>query len=63
MFSPCVCVCLFVCVYVCHDVLSGRLNYEALVPHKQNFAGTLLEMFSCASYVSRTHDVIVDVTR
>ena len=43
--------------------LSGRLNYEGLVPHKQYFAGTLLGMSSCASYVSRTHDVIDDVTR
>ena len=31
--------------------------------HKQYFAGTLLGMSSCASYVSRTHDVIDDVTR
>ena len=43
--------------------LSGRFNYEGLVPHKQYFAGTLLGMSSCASYVSRTHDVIDDVTR
>ena len=43
--------------------LSGRFNYEELVPHKQYFAGTLLEMSSCASYVSRTHDVFDDVTR
>ena len=56
MFSPCVFVCLSRC-------LSGRFNYEGLVPHKQYFAGTLLGMFSCASYVSRTHDVIDDVTR
>ena len=56
MFSPCVFVCLSRC-------LSGRFNYEGLVPHKQYFAGTLLEMSSCASYVSRTHDVIDDVTR
>ena len=33
------------------------------MPHKQYFAGTLLGMSSCASYVSRTHDVIDDVTR
>ena len=64
MFSPCVFVCLFVCVCLCLSrCLSGRFNYEGLVPHKQYFAGTLLEMSSCASYVSRTHDVIDDVTR
>ena len=56
MFSPCVFVCLSRC-------LSGRFNYEGLVPHKQYFPGTLLGMSSCASYVSRTHDVIDDVTR
>ena len=33
------------------------------MPHKQYFAGTLLGMSSCASYVSCTHDVIDDVTR
>ena len=33
------------------------------MPHKQYFAGTLLGMSSCASYVSRTHDVIDDVIR
>ena len=32
------------------------------MPHKQYFAGTVLEMSNCASYVSRTHDVIDDVT-
>ena len=58
MFHILVCVCL--CLSRC---LSGRFNYEGLVPHKQYFAGTLLEMSSCASYVSRTHDVIDDVTR
>ena len=47
MFSPCLFVCLF----------------EGLVPHKQYFACTLLGMSSCASYVSRTHDVIDDVAR
>ena len=56
MFSPCVFVCLSRC-------LSGRFNYEGLVPHKQYFPGTLLGMSSCASYISRTHDVIDDVTR
>ena len=64
MFSPCVFVCLCVVVCLCLSrCLSGRFNYEGLVPHKQYFAGTLLGMFSCASYVSRTHDVIDDVTR
>ena len=68
MFSPGVFVCLFVCVCRCvclclSRCLSGRFNYEGLVPHKQYFAGTLLEMSSCASYVSRTHDAIDDVTR
>ena len=52
----CGCLCLSRC-------LSGRFNYEGLVPHKQYFAGTLLGMSSCASYLSRTHDVIDDVTR
>ena len=33
------------------------------MPHKLYFAGRLLGMSSCASYVSRTHDVIDDVTR
>ena len=63
MFHP---VCLFVCVCVClclSRCLSGRFDYEGLVPHKQYFAGTLLGMSSCASDVSRTHDVIDDVTR
>ena len=55
-----VCLCVCLCLSRC---LSGRFNYEGLVPHKQYFAGTLLEMSSCASYVSRTHDVIDDVTR
>ena len=32
------------------------------MPHKQYFAGTLLGMSSCASYVSHTHDVNDDVT-
>ena len=66
MFSPCVFVCLFVCLCVCvclSRCLSGRFDYEGLVPHKQYFAGTLLGMSSCASYVPRTHDVIGDVTR
>ena len=62
MFSPCVfvCVCVCLCLSRC---LSGRFSYEGLVPHKQYFVGTLLGMSSCASYVSRTHDVIDDVTR
>ena len=64
MFSPCVFVCLCVCGCLCLSrCLSGRFTYEGLVPHKQYFAGTLLGMSSCASYVSRTHDVIDDVTR
>ena len=51
-------MCLFVCDFVSLSrCLSGRFNYEGLVPHKQYFAGTLLGMSSCASYVSRTHDV------
>ena len=56
----CLCVCVCLCLSWC---LSGRFNYEGLVPHQQYFAGTLLEMSSCASYVSRNHDVIDDVTR
>ena len=40
-----------------------RNSTRPLVSHKQYFAGTLLGMSSCASYVSRTHDVIDDVTR
>ena len=64
MFSPCVFVCLFVCVCLClSQCLSGRCNFERLVPHKQYFTGTLLRMPRCASYVSRTHDVIDNVTR
>ena len=64
MFSPCVFVTLFVCLFVSLSrCLSGRFNYEGLVPQKQYFAGTLLGMSSCASYVSGTHDVIDDVTR
>ena len=62
MFSPCMFVCLCVCLCLSR-CLSGRFDYEGLVPHKQYFAGTLLGMSSCASYVSRTHDVIDDVTR
>ena len=31
--------------------LSGRFNYEGRVPHTQYFAGTLLGVSSCASYV------------
>ena len=61
MFSPCVFVCLCVCVCLSR-CLSGRFNHEGLVPHKQYFAGTLLGMSSCASYVSRIHDVIDDIT-
>ena len=53
-------VCFFVSLSRC---LSGRFNYEGLVPRKQYFEGTLLGMSSCASYASHTHDVIDDVTR
>ena len=63
LFSPCVFVCSLVCVCLCLSrCLSGRFNYEELVPHRLYFAGTLLGMSSCASYVSRTHGVIDDVT-
>ena len=57
-FSPVVfvCVCVSRCFY-------GRFNHEVLVPHSQFFSCTLVEMFGCASCVSRTHDVIDDVTR
>ena len=51
----CVCLCLSRC-------LSGRFNY-GLVPYNQYLAGTLLVLSSRASYVSRIHDVIDDVTR
>ena len=64
MFSPgvfvCVCVCFCLCLSRC---LSGRFNHEGLVPHKWYFAGILLGVPSCASYVSRTYDVIDDVSR
>ena len=66
MFSPCVFVfvCMYLSVCLCLSrCLSGRFNYEGLVPHKQYFAGTLLGMSSCASFVSLIHDVIDDVTR
>ena len=33
------------------------------MPHEQYFAGTLLGTSNCASYVSRTHVIINDVTR
>ena len=58
MFSPCVFVCLCVVVCLClSGCLSGRFK------HKQYFAGTLLGMSSCASYVAHTHDIIDDITR
>ena len=64
MFSPCyVCLCVCVSAFVCHDDCPDDLTLKGLVPHKQYFAGTLLGMYSCASYVSHTHDVIGDVTR
>ena len=44
------------------DSRSGRLVAETLLS-PANFAGTLLGMSSWASYVSRTHGVIDDVTR
>ena len=50
------CVCLSRC-------LSGRCNYEGLVPHKQYFADISLAISSCVTYVIRTHDVLDDVTR
>ena len=51
-FSLCLFVCLLVCLFVSLSrCLSGRFNYEGLVPHAQYFAGTLLGMSSCASYV------------
>ena len=64
VFTLCVCLFVRVCVCLCLSrCLSGRFNYEGLVPHKLYFAGKLLVMSSCARYVSRTHDVIDDVTR
>ena len=65
MFSPCVFVCSCVCVvvYVCHDVCPDDLTMKDWCHTNNIFAGTLLGMSSCASYVSRTHDVIDDVTR
>ena len=63
MFSPCV---FIFCVYVClclSRCLSGRFNYEDMVPHKHSFAGIKLEMSSGASYVPCTCDVIDDITR
>ena len=47
MFSPCVFVCVCLCLSRC---LSGRFNYEGLVPHKKYFAGILFGMPSCARY-------------
>ena len=64
MFSPCMFVCVRVCFCRCLPrCLSGRFNYEGLLPNKRYLAGTLLGMSSCASNVSRTHDVIEDVRR
>ena len=60
-FHP-VCLCVSVCLCLSR-CLSGWFNYEGLVPHKPYFAVILLGMSSCASYVSRTHDVIDDFTR
>ena len=64
MFSPCVFVCVCVSVCLCLSrCLSGQFNYEGQVPYKCYFAGILLGMPSCGSYVSRTHYIIDDVTR
>ena len=64
IFSLCVFVCVCVSVCLCFSrFLSGQFNYEGLVPHKWYFAGILLGMPSCGSYVLRIHDVIDDVTR
>ena len=64
VFTPCVCLFVCVCVYVCHDVCPYDLTMKDWChTNKQYFAATLLEMSSCASYVSRTHGVIDDVTR
>ena len=57
------CVCLFVCLCLFHDVCPDDLTMKDWCHTKQYFAGTLLGMSSCASYFSRTHDVIHDVTR
>ena len=57
------CVCLSVCLCLSRCLSGGRFNYEGLMPRKRYFAGTLLGMSSCASNVSRTHDVIDDGTR
>ena len=59
MFPPCVFVCLCVSLSRC---LSGRLNYEGLVPHKHYFAGTLLGV-SGLVVQAMFHALIDDVTR
>ena len=61
VFTPCVCVCVCLSMFV--TMFVRRFNYEGLVPHKQYFVGTLLVMYNWASYVSRSHDAIDDVTR
>ena len=59
IFSPCV----FVCVCLYHDVCPDDLTMKDWCHTKKYFACTLLGMSNCASYVSRTYDVIDDVTR
>ena len=56
-----VCVCVCVCVYVCHDVCPDDLTMKDWY-HTNNILQAILKMSNCASYVSRTHDVIDDVT-
>ena len=56
MFSPCV---FFVCDYVCHDVCPDDLTINDRCHTKQI---AVHSWSSCASYVSRTHGVIYDVT-
>ena len=50
-------------VYVCHDVCPDDLTMKDWC-HTNNILQVhcSLGMFSCANYVSRTHDVIDDVT-
>ena len=61
MFSPCVFVCLCVCVYVCHDVCPDDLTMKDWC-HTNNILQ--VHCWGClVVQVSRTHDVIDDVTR
>ena len=57
------CVCGNLSVYVSHDVGPGDLTMEDWCHTNNIFAGTLLGMSSCASYVLHTHNVIGDATR